>query len=1670
LLAFFFGAPLTAFGVAAGAVSIPIIIHLLNRKRFRVVTWAAMRFLLAAQRKNSRRLRLEQLILLAVRTLVVLLLVAAMASVMPWAEDLWRRWFPDSVALAAPGSLRTHKIIVLDGSMSMGLKLGDVDCFGKAKAVAAQMVRASSSGDAFSVVLMAAPPRRVVPGAAEDAHKVATEIEALRLPHGNADLAATLNTVEDLVKQSPGKFDEREVYFFTDLQQFTWLSRQGSLTEALQSIQAKSRTVLVDVGQDGANNVAVTDLTLGAPLATTSSVLPITATIHNYGAEPRDSVRVELWLGRARDHATDAPLEMRLASQTSVKLARGQNAVSFPYRFSVPGDYVVQVRIENDALDLDDVRSAVVTVKNSVPVMLVNGKPSADAFDRATEWLRLALNPFESGPAFGVVPAKPKVLSEVQFADAGLGDLTEYDCVYLCDVTRLGMPEIRRLETHVRRGGGVVVSLGDHIDFAAYNELLFKNGVGLLPARLLAKQKAPADAYYHFAVDGQAYRLPPLDAFTDDNDRTSLLTARFRQYVRTELAAKGQPRKILTFMPASSSVKAAPGNRRELEGLPLGDAAVVEWNPPLAVAVNERGAKSPARARGRVVLIPTTLNMDWTSWPASRSYVPLMQELLQYAVAGRLREQAVTVGEPLEEFLQASGVGLDVSLRLPDGKTETTQTQAQDESSFFRWTDSERSGLYRATIGQHPREHWFAVNVPTTSDAQQACESDLTRTSKEELRKAYPEWDFQLVRELGDVVHGSGSGTGDLRSRPLGGVVARFLLLAMLALLLVEAVLAWRFGHYSAVAGAPGGPPARGKLLPGFALVFAGAAVIVIAGVLGHAVWTGDFLGFLPESVRRGFEDRMGIPPPATGEGTHWRLEFAPYFWDAATDVWLAGFVAIASVSLVGWVCLQEGTTASKAYKLLIAGLRICIVLLTLAVLLPQLRLWFERQSWPDIAIVIDDSQSMSSADRYRDPEVQAAATKLAALGQLSSQERLQLAQALLTRSQPDWLSRLLLDHKAKVHVYHCSLRAARIADIDGPEQIDAALESVRDLRADPTHDASQLGAAVRQVLSDFRGSSLSAVIMLTDGVTTEGEDLVKVARHASQVGVPLFFVGIGDDHEARDVEVHDLQVEDSVYVNDKLIFEVRLTGHGYDDLSVPVRLREKGKDKVLDTQVVKVDPQGRPVKVRLVDQPKEPGEKTYVIDVLPQLEEVKLDNNALERSVLVRETKLTKVLYVEGYARYDFRFLKTLLERESTRTKGNKSIDLRVLLVDADPDYAVEDKSALADFPTKAELNQFDVVILGDVDPKADPKMMDHLKDLAEFVKERGGGLLMIAGERYAPHTYKGTPLADVLPIEIVADRQPDEPEAGRTVGYRPELTPIGRLHPIFRFSPDEKDSLDIWDRLRELYWWSEGYTPKRAAEILAVRPRGGAGPNADGAGLGQPLAVQQFVGAGRCMFFGFNESWRWRFREQELHYNQFWIQTIRYLARSRLGRVDLRLDRQTPYRRGEPIKMTVRFPDDSPPPGPETEVRVMVERKLPRSADTEVQTVQLAKAEGSRATYEGLLTRTPEGEYRFALSSPTVTGSKPHAACKVLAPPGEMELLRMNQPDMERAAEESHGKFYTLAEADRLLDQLPSGTRVTLNAPGPPWLLWNHSAMFGLAMMLLLLEWVLRKRKHLL
>jgi hypothetical protein len=405
-----------------------------------------------------------------------------------------------------------------------------------------------------------------------------------------------------------------------------------------------------------------------------------------------------------------------------VAFPRGESPVSFTYTFPEAGDYVVQVKLDGDELPVDDERSMVVHVRDSIPVLLVNGKPAASLYDEATEYLLDAVNPFQKGTAPAFAPYRPHKITAAEFTDARKGDLTNYDCVFLCDVPRIGEQEAQRLEQHVLRGGGLVICLGPDVDIASYNTWLYRDGHGLLPARLLGPHRAAAGTHIHFNADVTELEEPPLKAFGDD-DRARLLSARFYEIMKTDLvtAAKGgvKPRRVLSFLSQADDPDRKPlgGSAGEY----LSEAAVVEWQPPLIrgkapeAETDRRRMPLVPPTRGRVVLYTSSTNTDWTDWPRQASFVWFMQEVLSLTSVGRLGEESSLVGETLEHYLAGTaGAVRDVTITTPDGRSETTRTLAHDQTALWRWSDTDVSGIYLAQVGKHPRQQAFAVNFPAT--------------------------------------------------------------------------------------------------------------------------------------------------------------------------------------------------------------------------------------------------------------------------------------------------------------------------------------------------------------------------------------------------------------------------------------------------------------------------------------------------------------------------------------------------------------------------------------------------------------------------------------------------------------------------------------------------------------------------------------------------------------------------------------------------------------------------------------------------------------------------------------------------------------------------------------------------------------------------------------------
>ncbi|HEX5470501.1 MAG TPA: BatA domain-containing protein, partial [Lacipirellulaceae bacterium] len=230
IIAFGFGNVAMLGWLAAAAA--PLLIHLWSRHRFREAPWAAMQFLLAAMRKNARRLQLQQWLLLAVRTLIILLVVSAVAE--PFGQRL----------LGVSSSEPNHKVLVIDASYSMAYRANGTTNFAHAKQMAADMVRASRPEDAFTVILMSSPPKLIVASTVLDRAAITSQIDSLTQPYAGADLSATLALVHDALAENGGQQTPatKQVYFFTDLQRTTWSettkSRQTSSTKNSSELDA----------------------------------------------------------------------------------------------------------------------------------------------------------------------------------------------------------------------------------------------------------------------------------------------------------------------------------------------------------------------------------------------------------------------------------------------------------------------------------------------------------------------------------------------------------------------------------------------------------------------------------------------------------------------------------------------------------------------------------------------------------------------------------------------------------------------------------------------------------------------------------------------------------------------------------------------------------------------------------------------------------------------------------------------------------------------------------------------------------------------------------------------------------------------------------------------------------------------------------------------------------------------------------------------------------------------------------------------------------------------------------------------------------------------------------------------------------------------------------------
>lgn len=788
--------------------------------------------------------------------------------------------------------------------------------------------------------------------------------------------------------------------------------------------------------------------------------------------------------------------------------------------------------------------------------------------------------------------------------------------------------------------------------------------------------------------------------------------------------------------------------------------------------------------------------------------------------------------------------------------------------------------------------------------------------------------------------------------------------------------------------------------------------------------------GTLPTWLER----TLGADVAESGEGTIWKLD---YHWPLLP--WVSLLAAAAVVALVVFFYLREAGAARRSLRIVLIGMRLALFAI-LAFMLAQFALSLERTGLPYLVLAIDDSASMGIVDRYDDSETRAAAEKVLRSAKFDKATRLNLAKALALNDDGELLREVARRHKLRLYFMSDT---ARGETGDTRELLDKIRKS------EPTGETSRLGQGIRTILNDLRGAPPSAIVLFTDGVTTAGEPLAEAAAYSRRKGVPLFTVGLGSPKPNRDLLVSDLLVEDVVFVDDTVNFEFKLTGHGYEGQRVEVQLNSKSAPTPLAKTTFVVGPDGEARKGRIAFRPREVGDFEFIVETPALPDEAQPENNRQERLVSVRKEQI-RVLLAEGLPTYEYRFLKNLLERDAT-------IKLHTLLQDAEPGYAEIDKSALRSFPVRREeLFEYDVLILGDVNPTALGATV--MRNISDFVTEKGGGLVFISGRRYTPTVFRDTPLDRLLPLEF------DGATAGlaivgRNPGFQVTPTELGLASPAMQLGDTPEQTREIWSKLPELYWLFEVSKLKPAVRVLAEHPiRTGAD------GMKLPLICLQYVGSGKVLFHSIDSTWRWRYRVGDVFLARYWVQSIRYLSRAKLlGKdraAELAVDRRE-YRRGEPVKLRVRFSDDRQAPAEDDGVAVVVEAEGGKN-----QRVQLHRATAGRGLFEGVMSDLDEGRYHAWIVRPTMEGAAPATDFLIAAAPGEFLRMEMDATELQRASSETRGRYFTLVTAGDLSRNLPEGRQVPIEAL-QPLVLWNKWPLLLLFLTLIVGEWTLRKRR---
>ena len=769
-----------AFFVAGVLLAaIPIIIHILNRRRFKTVTWAAMDYLLRAMRKNRRRLKFEQLLLLATRCAVLGLLGAALA----------RPVMCEDRSLAVVGGRSSLSVIVLDNSYSMGYRAdhgGDAKThFEQAKNVAKALInRLTPGGESVAVVTTARTFRTADDGAGAaagsrdlvyvragyDLEAAKDAIDRLQLSALGTDLPGAMQQALEIGRADKRQAEKR-LYVLSDATRSAWEGQQAQALQQVGPDLAQVFRVVSHYNLSGGRqqmNLAVAKVEPRTNLVTTKIPTDLAAVALGFGNVPEAGLR---WTLGGSPLPETSPRRYETDPNTA---GVTQNNVRFPSG----GPQVMAVSVlAKDGLEIDDTRYRVIDAAAELKTLIVEGQRGANVLEGSGSFLQIALSPPAEAAAAGPnVRTTNSYVSADLISDLELGNkvLDEYRAIILAGVGQVPAAQAEALKVFVEHGGTLMLFMGEPVSADNYNRELLPRK--LIPGPLV-KRIATASNESGFVFDfnpGPNANVHPFVKEFTSHPNSGLNTAQVFTYWQVEVPAGGTVETVLNYLPrgtankADDAAAAAPPAATQGAGAAAGKTGQ-KLDP--AITVHSLG-------QGRVVFVSTTANADWTSFPAKPAYVTLMHELLSGSVKTGDHWMNLTVGQPLE---------VPPTVQLPGAPTLVDEfnkpvvidaiTGAKGQL-VYRSRPLTRPGVYRLSTGN--RVIPVVVNVPPT-------EADVRVVSDQRIREALGGIDVQFRGDEMPAVSTAGETGNDL---------SWIAMVAVFVLLLLECFMAMRFGHY----------------------------------------------------------------------------------------------------------------------------------------------------------------------------------------------------------------------------------------------------------------------------------------------------------------------------------------------------------------------------------------------------------------------------------------------------------------------------------------------------------------------------------------------------------------------------------------------------------------------------------------------------------------------------------------------------------------------------------------------------------------------------------------------------------------------------------------------------------------------------------------------------------